>query len=356
MTLTAYFTRAFLGRFLAVLLGFTALLQLLDLLDKASAVLERGHGATDLLTYIGLHLPLLVNQLIPLSVLIGALAAHLSLAQHNEIIALRSIGASPWRLLRILLPAVTVIAALHVLLADQLAPRAERALQDWWAARPPLAASAEPVKPVWIRSGTSIVSIASVGIDGRRLDGVTIVPRNERGQATGRTVARSAQWSDGGWTLYDVESLTLVGSGTPKTRHLDSQPWPDAPPPDNILFVARPTQYQSVQRILSIMDGAWAGTRAQVYYEVQLQRMFAPLASSLVMLLLAQPAMHGVRRSPGFGSWVAVGLALGLLFLLVQGLMSALAEAGTLPAALAIWLPPLIFACIGGTILFHLEE
>ncbi|MBP2301125.1 LptF/LptG family permease [Azospirillum picis] len=354
--LAIYFTRAFLGRFLAVLLAFTGLLQLLDLLDKASAVLERGHGPVDMLTYIGLHLPLLVGQLVPLSILIAALTAHFSLAQRNEIIALRSVGASPWRLLRLLIPAVTVIAVLHVLLMDQVAPRAERALQDWWAARPPPAGETEAPKPVWVRSGTGIISIERVQEDGRRLDGVTIVSRDDQGLATGRTVARTARWTDAGWMLGDVDAVTLVGSGTLKAKHLDEMPWPEGPSPANILFVARPTQYQSVQRILSIMDGAWSGTRARAYYEVQIQRIFSPLASALVMLLLAQPALHGVRRSPGFGSGLAIGLGLGLLFLLVQGLLSALAEAGTLPATLAVWTPPLIFACIGGTILLYLEE
>jgi len=356
MTLTGYFTRAFAGRFLAVLLAFAALLQLLDLLDKANAVLERGRGMADVLTYVGLRLPLFLNQLVPLSVLIGALTAFMSLAQHNEIVALRSAGASPWRLLRILLPSVAGIAVLHAVLMDQVVPRTEQALQDWWAARPAAAGTAEARKPVWIRAGTGIVSIAAVHDDGRRLDGVTITTRDGQGLATGRLAAREARWEDGRWTLFEVNTLSVAANGTQRTGFRDHMPWDDGPTPENVAFVAKPTEFLSIRRIVAIMEGAWSGTRTRAYYETQVLKTFSIPASSFVMLLLAQPALHGIRRSRVFGSGMAIGLGLGLLFLVFQGLLSALAEAETLPPPLAVWLPLAVFACIGGAVLLYLEE
>lgn len=357
MTLIRYFSRAFVGRFLAVLLAFAALLQLLDLLDKASTVLERGQGAADLLTYIALRLPMFVNQLVPLAVLIGALSAFMTLAQHNEVVALRSVGASPWLFLRLLAPAVAIVVLLHVLLLDQVVPRAERALQDWWAERAAPTAQADdaPDKPVWMRVGDSIVSIATVDDQGRRLTGVTILSRDDQGRATSRIVARNADWDDGRWTLRDAEILALR-NGVQTAEHRDALPWPDGPVPDNVAFVAKPRLFLSLDRIRSILDGAWSGTKHRAYYETQMQKTFSIPASSLVMLLLAQPALHGIRRSQRFGSGVAAGLALGLVFLLVQGLLSALAEANTLPPVLAVWFPLVLFGCIGGWLLLSLEE
>ncbi|CAO3433260.1 LptF/LptG family permease [Azospirillum doebereinerae] len=358
MTFVQYVSKAFVGRFLAVLLAFAGLLQLLDLLDKMSTVLERGQGAADLLSYVGLRLPLFVNQLVPLAVLIGALTVFLSLAQRNEIVALRSVGASPWRFLGLLGPAVTVIVLLHGLLLDQGVPRAELALQDWWAERPPARERTEaPAKPVWMLAGAGagIVSIATVEDKGRRLAGVTIVPRDDGGQATGRTVARSAEWEDGRWTLRDAEVL-IMRNGTQKMEHQDALPWPEGPSPANVAFAANPTQFLPLQRILSILEGDWSGTRHRAYYETQMQKSFAIPASSFVMLLLAQPALHGIRRSRRFGSGIAVGLVLGLTFLLCQGLLSALGEANTLPPAVAAWFPPVLFAVIGGAVLVSLEE
>lgn len=363
MTLNGYFTQAFAGRFLAVLVSLASLLQLLDLLDKASVVLERGRGAADLLTYTGLRLPLVLNQLVPLSVLVAALGTFLTFARNNEIVALRSAGASPMRLLRTLLPAVAAIAALHLALLDRIVPRAEQALLDWWALHPAPSSQNGPSRPVWFRAGPAIASAAAVRDGGRRLEGVTIVPRDEHGQATGRVTAREALWEiqehEGGagglWTLIDADTLTLANS-TQKSAHRDRMPWPDGPVPENIAWLGNPTGFLSVHRLRSILNGDWSGVRERTYYETQLQRMASVPVSSLVMLLLAQPALHGLRRSRRFGSGMTAGLVLGLLFLLFQGLLSALAEANTLPPALAVWLPPAIFICIGGAILLFLEE
>ncbi|MGQ9367804.1 LPS export ABC transporter permease LptG [Azospirillum sp. ST 5-10] len=356
MTLAAYFTRAFVGRFCAVLFGLGALLQLLDLMDKMGDVLERGHGTADLLSYVVLRLPLILNQLVPLAVLIGALLAFMSFAQRGEVIALRSIGASSWRLFATLLPAVAAIVALHFVLMDQLAPRAEQALQAWWEARPaPPSEEAKPAEPVWMRAGSSIVAVRAVRDDGRRLEGVTIVRRDELGRATARLVADEARWADGGWVLHDVDAFTLR-KDTQSQRHDAVLPWPDGPAPENVAFVADPTEFLSIDRLRTIVEGVWSGTRDVAFYEVQVQRIFSIPASSFVMLLLAQPALHGMRRSRGFGAGMAAGLALGLLFMVFQGLLSAFAEADLLPPLLAVWFPLAIFALIGGAILLYLEE
>ncbi|MBB4315859.1 LPS export ABC transporter permease LptG [Roseospira marina] len=359
-TLTSYVSRAFLGRFLGVLLGFAAVLQLLDLLDTASTVLEGGRGATDLVTYIGLRLPLLVNQIVPLAVLIAALATLLGFARRSEIVAMKAAGVSPWNFLKLLAPVVAVIAVLHILLFGQVVPWSEQALRDWWASHVEAPDADAAADPVWLRAGPDIVSIDRVDDAGRHLSGVTIVSRDEKGRADERRVARAADWieegEDGGqWTLRDVAILPLTGGAQAET-HRESMPWPAGPAPETIAFVADPTEFLSPQRSLSILRGAWSGTKPQAYYATQLQATLAVPLSSFVMLLLAQPALRGLRRGERFGVGMAMGLALGLLFLLVQGLLSALGETNTLPPTLAVWSPLLLFACIGGTILLYLEE
>jgi len=356
VTLALYFTRAFAGRFLAVLLGFAAVLQLLDLLDNAGTVLEQGQGATDMLTYISLRLPMVVNQIVPLAVLIAALTSFFSFARRSEVIAMRSVGVSPWRLLWLLVPAVAVVALLHVVLLGQVVPWSEQALRDWWDTNIAEPEPQEPSKPVWLRAGRDIISIATVDDEGRHLTDVTVVTRDDRGRVDTRIVADQAQWDAGeGWTLLGAD-ITTLENGIPETAHQTTVSWTNGPTPENIAFVAEPPQFLSPQRSLSILQGTWSGTRPLSYYQTQLQGAFSIPLSSFVMLLLAQPALRGVRRGERFGAGAAIGLALGMLFLLVQGLLSALGETNTLPPILAVWSPLILFACVGGTILLSLEE
>ncbi|WP_207461671.1 LPS export ABC transporter permease LptG [Azospirillum sp. SYSU D00513] len=354
MTLTRYFTRAFAGRFLAVIFAFASLLQLLDLLDKASQLLKRGQGMGGLATYFALQFPLFISQLVPMAVLIGALLAFMGLAQHNEIVALRAAGASPLRLFRILVPTAILVAVAHFLLIDQVAPRAERALQDWWISITPPEERKTPER-YWMHTESSVLSFRRVEEDGRLLRGVVVVQLDERGVARDRIAAREAAWEEGGWVLRGVDTLTLRGT-TQLTASSEALAWPNGPTPENVLLVSTPTEFLSLDRLSAIIAGTWSGTRNRAFYQMQFQKAFAVPATSILMLLLAQPALHGIRRSSAFGAGVALGLVLGLIFLVFQGLMASLAEAGVLPPFLAAWVPLAIFFCIGIALILHLEE
>ena len=78
MTFAGYASRLFLGRVLWFLIGFSGLMLMLDLLDRAKDVLARdGGGLPAILTYLTLRLPAIANQLLPLAVLMAALAAEI---------------------------------------------------------------------------------------------------------------------------------------------------------------------------------------------------------------------------------------------------------------------------------------
>jgi lipopolysaccharide export system permease protein len=51
-----------------------------------------------------------------------------------------------------------------------------------------------------------------------------------------------------------------------------------------------------------------------------------------------------------------LALCLGLGFMLLGGLLGALGEAGVMPAALAVWSAPILFAAIGSSLLIRFEE
>ena len=69
--------------------------------------------------------------------------------------------------------------------------------------------------------------------------------------------------------------------------------------------------------------------------------------SPFIMLLLASPVLvwSGGRRSPMAPLGVALGT--GLAFLMTDGFFTALGEAGDLPALIAAWTAPAIFAAGG---------
>ena len=349
-----YLSRMFLGRLLLALLGLAGLLQLLDLLDHASEVLSRG-GAADLARYAAWRLPSVLGQMMPLAALTAGMMTLRRLAATSEMTALRAAGVPVRRVLAAMLPACLLAMLAQAVLLGAVAPRTERALADWWSRTegPAKAAAAQPPR-VWLRAGRQIVGIDRVSADGASLEGVLLVPRGEDGIALARIEARSAAYAAAtGWTLRDVRVAEPGGS---KLALLPERPWPEGPPPAELVELARPTEAQSPWRLLRSLRGEQAAGRGPAYYETRLHEAAARAVAPPLMLLLAAPVAFGLPRRGGQALRPLLGLLLGLGYLLLGGLLGALGEAGVMPAALAAWSAPVLFAAVGGALLIGFEE
>jgi lipopolysaccharide export system permease protein len=82
---------------------------------------------------------------------------------------------------------------------------------------------------------------------------------------------------------------------------------------------------------------------------------FAGPFGAIIMLLLSAPVALGSFRSTQGAMLLVSGLAAGLLFLVVNGLLTALGEGGAISPFLAVWGAPVIFGALAVTVLVSLE-
>lgn len=352
MTVMGYLTRLFLIRFLSALLALAVLLQLLDLFENAGTVLARPAGILDMPVYLAMRFPLLMLQVMSLAVLIGATTSFLALVMRNEVVALRAAGYMPLLLPISLLPAALLLAAAQFVLADQAAPRLERRLIVWNAeAEPPQEPA--PDRRFWMRSGPDIISFTKTGEQGRKLMGVTILHRDEKGNATARTTAAEAAWEDGSWTLTQAHSVILAANGS-RIQSWDRLALAEGPEPRDILEVQAPTPHLPLAHLMRIAEGRLSGPQTQASYEVKLHQAFAQPLSLVLMLLLAAPAMHGMSNRV-FGWEAGLATVSGLSFLVVDGIFASLGHGAVLVPVAAVWTAPALFAAGGAALLLALE-
>ena len=113
-TFSRYVLKSFLWQFLLLLIGFTALLQLFDLLNNSTEILQDHMGQMSaLVEYAVLRLPEIVSFLVPFAVLMGALVTLGKMETNNEIMAYKAAGAPYFTVLWAFLPAVGIVAVLH---------------------------------------------------------------------------------------------------------------------------------------------------------------------------------------------------------------------------------------------------
>ena len=356
---TRYITVQFLRRFLFILLGFVALVLLFDVLSNADDIVNKfGGGGWPLLRYMMYRLPGTMALAMPFAVLIGALLTLLGLAQNNEIMALKSTGMSFYRMMLGFLPIGIVIAAGHFLLTDQITPRALRALalheEATRQVRP--GGVQQPLSnAVWIRDRDMLIRADRVVRDGSLLWDVEIVKRDARGIMSERRFAKRAQWADRKWTLSEIKVLKIKEDNR-EIETIDSQVWDTTLRPSDFANQSIPPNQFSAGDLRQLTASAGIGSRPVYVYATWLQKRFALPVVCLLMILLAAPVSAVTLRSGGTGLRMAIGVGLGFLYFVADGLSTAMGETGTLAPVLAAWAPAVIFASIGGSVLLRTES
>ena len=354
-----YLSSMLLKRTFATLLVLIGLLQVVDLFDATSDVLERGLGLGGIVKYELLRMPAMVEQILPVSVLIGALTVFTGLARNSEMAALRATGTTIYRIVALLLPAAALVAALHFFIADQITPRSQQAYTLWWNSHPPLhqtqdeKAKAKP-KPQWFRTGSYLVYADSASSDGRKLEHPRIYRRDATGRMSERLVAREATFGvDGRWVLDGAQELDVAPTSL-STAPSARRPWDADLDPADVVSVFSPEQSISASKALRAITGNRPADKSPAFYATRLQRAIAEPLGAVVMLLLAAPAALAQQRN-NQGTLLMFSLAAGLLFLAVDGVLTALGQTNVLPPLLGAWAGPALFTALAGAALVHLE-
>jgi lipopolysaccharide export system permease protein len=351
-TLPSYVLRHVTLQILAALGVLVAILQILELLDATTDILDRNLGAAGVAYYAALHLPRLIVEAAPLSVLAGALFAFSKLARDSAFVAMRAAGVSVYRVTAMAMPAALGVLLLHFVMSGWVAPEAEQAYERWWRATAPPAEHVSP-QPRSFRVGQEIVIASAGDAAGERLRDVTIYRRDGEGRLVQRLHAGAATHTRDGWRLHDI-GFEFPGAADVGLGSAPEGIWNEGLSPRDVatLFAADATNGGGTA---SPARQASAVVRPPSYYHMQAQRAWAAPAAALVMLLLASPVvLANFRRGNGLLVTTA-SLCAGLLFLVLDGLFTAMGESGFVPAALAAWSAPAMFAAAGLTALLYLE-
>jgi lipopolysaccharide export system permease protein len=264
------------------------------------------------------------------------------MARSHEITAIRTAGISLKRFVLYLLPLPVLLAAFQFAVSEYVVPYAETELKRWWdATAPPESAPT----PRWVHTSKGQLSFDGASPDGRRLEGVRIYLRGADGLFYQRTSARVAYWDADHWRLEQIEELKLADGRYGRTAEA-TLAWQTNLRPDDVqrLDVAQP--HLSSMTLVDVIAGERVAARPLSYYRTSLYRSFTAPLATFIMLLLAVPPLRMMSRGGGGGA-LLLALGLGLSFLLFDGLLSALAASGRLPAAATVAVAPSAFIAIG---------
>lgn len=354
-----YLARIFTLRFLAFVIGVTAVLQMLDLLDRVDDILAaEGNDGSEIWRYLSLRLPELASRFIPFSALLAAILTLATMSRHSELTVMKASGLSAHRILLPIGLVCAAVAGLHFVFEQTVVAPARGELAFWERNDfrgdiPPPAA--ESTGHVWIAEGRAIVLAEAVSRTGPlvTLDNVTVYERDEAGLL--RHVARAdfAHHVDGRWLRFGVRTFDLE---TLELRTADSEPWNPGISPERFFSLAVVPEHVGFSELSRAIDRlAEEGAPTTAAKAALWQKIALPMAT-LLMPVLGAIAGFGGQRGGQIFARSAIGMALGFAFFVADNFMMAMAKFGAVPPLLAAFGPLLLFLSVGFAFLFHHEE
>jgi lipopolysaccharide export system permease protein len=353
VTLDYYVLRLLLTRTIFAIVVLIGLVQVLELLDVTTEILERGLGLAGIGHYSLFRLPGQFQQVSSLAMLVGAIFTFSQLARNSEMVVIRATGANIYRVLRMMLPVAIGVALVDFVIAAEVAPRTQDSLVHWMAVNVP-PSKAKPAKPHWFRLGPDLVMVGSTSEDGHTLKDLRIYRRDASKTLTEELAAPVATAAVGGWRLQGAVT-TRVGTDRTSVSAPRDQDWMTTLTAGELLQLMRAGQKITLSSAFGAVTGARPADRSPGFYQTRLHRTFAEPLGVLVMLLLSAPAALASLRSDQAMRLFMFGVSSGILFLVADGLLTALGETSGLPAVLAAWSAPAAFTALAITVLLYVE-
>lgn len=353
MILSRYLMKSFIVRFLALLFGLVIFLQTLDLLATANEVLAGGGPpAASLFRYVMLRSPSLIETVAPLAALLGALTAFVVMATNSEIIAMRAAGRSVLSLIGGLSVIGFILAVLLFVFSDQVVVKANTELETWRDAGFKTVVEEVPTgENSWLTEGDTIIRVGKIQRDGQVLQDVRVFRLGDNAEVRDIISIRLAIWENDRWSIF--EPRRVGGSGPADTPVA----WETNMRPEHFARFANQAPNQlSLNALQEYVGEAAMGSRPGYFYATWIQQKIAgPLALALMPLLAGIAAFAHHRQG---SSVIAVvwGITFGFLFVVIDNILLAMGQFGSLPPAVAAWLPIALFATVGFWIVFNFEN
>ncbi len=360
LTLSIYIAKqAFVGILIALLaLGMIAVVvDLIELLRRAGSRPEATFGVV--FTMAWLHLPFFLQQLLPFSVLFGAMFSFQRLTRSHELVAARATGVSVWQFLTPALAVAIGLGAFTVTvfnpIGSVLVSKYETMERIYFSHRASMLAVSQG--GLWLRQPTDdggelLLHARQMQRDPPTLKSVIVFFYDEQKLFSARADANIARLEPGSWVLIDPIYSNPEGDSEVRERlNIPTDLTPDRikdsfEAPETTSFWDLPGFIKQLEAV------GFSATEHRLYWH---RLLSLPSLLAAMLLIGVTFSLRLVRRG-GTGILVAGGLITGFAFYILSDVIFALGLSGRLPPALAAWTPAGIAILLGVTTLLHLED
>lgn len=329
----------------AVLAGLQVLFTYLGELGS----LKEGYNAWNALQYVLWNSPNYLYEILPISALIGAVLGLGTLASNSELIVMRSVGISLWRIVGWVIRSALILVVLSFALSEWVIPHTNEQAKSVKSHR--TAAELGEVKGYWSREGQRFIYIDYANSQGQIKD-VQVVDFDDNYRLRGTLDADQGNFiKDGAWTLQNAIQMDMLNTGDAVTKQNAEQPLSLALQPKYVHMVTIDPEDLSPSQLVSFMSYMNEYSQVPKTYQLAFWQKFGSPFALIALVVIACSFIFGPLRQQSMGFRLVIALFAGLGFFYLQDFLGYASLVYSPSPAWFVFVPIILMFAVGGYLL-----
>ncbi len=343
-----YIARAVVSAIAAVLGVIVALDVISEFVDELDN-LQGDYTLQEALIYSALSIPSSIYDYLPLACLVGCLIGLGVLANTSELTVMRASGVTVRQLIGSVMRPILFYIGVGILLGEYVTPTSDQYAESRKAIVLGHKSALQGQRGVWNRENNEFMHFSAVLPNGK-LFGITRLQFDDEGKLLSSTYVESAIYQGSSWFERNGTATVLEPNATHQSQ-FPARSWYSEISPDLLDVLVLPPEDLPMQRLYSYAQylekqGQDAGEYRLAFWQKALQ----PLATaSLVMIAIS--FIFGPLRQVTMGFRIFTGVIVGIVFRTSQDLLGPSSLIFGFSPLIAVLLPILACALIGGVML-----
>ncbi|ENW98916.1 hypothetical protein F900_03009 [Acinetobacter modestus] len=336
------------------MLGTTLVLSFLQILFTylgELGSLKPTYNAWQAFLYVIWGAPSYLYDILPVAALIGSVLGLGALASNSELIVMRSVGISLWRIVGWVMRSALLLIVLSFVLSEWVIPYTNEKAQSIKKQRS-VAALGE-VKGYWSREGQRFIYIDYANSQGQ-LRNIQAIDFDQNYRLQSFVTAEKGQFlKDGQWTLEKSHQVDLLARGNAiKTDH-DQQALGLALQPKYVHMVTLDPDDLSPSQLISFMQYLSEYSQVPKTYELAFWKKVTSPFALITLVLIACSFIFGPLRQQSMGFRLVIALFTGLGFFYLQDFLGYASLVYAPSPAWFVLLPVVLMFMMGSYLLYR---
>lgn len=344
--LSRYIASIYLKILTLTVSSFTAIYLIIDFLEKLRRF-SRAQGEPHyIVLYFLYKVPAIVNQIMPLAVLMSTLLTLGILSRSSEIIAMQSCGISLKRIAKPLLVIAFVLSLFTFFSNEAIIPTTSQELKyiDEVLIQGKNPSTFFRLNNIWFRDKNYILQARLFVPTTWTLKGITLWQTTEGMQPIKRLEAEEGVWNGKSWTLQNVVEKSFSSGKVTDTRKMSLLPVPLQLKVNDLKVWDKNADDMGFFKLKRYTEKLRKAGYDATRYQAQMHSKVSMPFACLIMAFVGIPFSLRSGRSSGVALGIGLSIGIGFAYFVINAILISLGGTGILPPLVAAWAANFIFA------------